>query len=38
MEIYNALVEIRLTTSKTQCDIFYSKLSIQVASGVAKRS
>ena len=33
--LYNALVHIRLTTSKTKRDIQYSKLGIQVVSRVA---
>ena len=34
---YNVLVENRLTTSKTKCGIWYSKLSIRVVSRVAER-
>ena len=37
LELYNVLVQIRLTTSKTRIDIQYSKLGIQVASPVAER-
>ena len=37
LELYNVLVQNRLTTSKTRRDIYYSKLGIGVASGVAKR-
>ena len=37
LELYNVLVEIRLTKSKTKRDIKYSKLGIQAASRVAKR-
>ena len=29
--LYNVLVQIRLTTSKTKHDIYYSKLGIRVA-------
>ena len=36
-KLYNVLVEIRLITSKTKCGIWYSKLSIQVASRAAER-
>ena len=32
LELYNVLVQIRLTTSKTKRDIKYSKLGIRVAS------
>ena len=35
--LYNVLVQIQLTTSKTKRDIYYSKLDIRVASGVAER-
>ena len=32
LELYNAvLVQIRLTTSKTKCDIYYGKHGVQVA-------
>ena len=37
LELYNVLVQIQLTTSKTIRDIYYSKLDIRVASGVAER-
>ena len=37
LELYNILVQIRFTTSKTKRDIQYSKLSIRVASRVAER-
>ena len=37
LELYNVLVQIRLTTSKTKHDISYSKLGIRVASPVAKQ-
>ena len=37
MELYNVLVQIRLTTSKTKRDIKYIKLGIRVASRVAER-
>ena len=37
MELYNVLVQIRLTKSKTKRDIQYSKLGIGVASRVAER-
>ena len=37
LELYNALVQIRLTTSKAKRDIYYSKLSRTVASRVAER-
>ena len=37
LELYNVLVQIRLTTSKTKRDIEYSKLGIRVASRVAER-
>ena len=36
-ELYNVLVQIQLTTSKTKRDTYYSKLSIRVASRVAKQ-
>ena len=36
-ELYNVLVQIQLTTSKTKRDIYYSKLSIRVASRVAEQ-
>ena len=37
LELYNVLIQTRLTASKTKHDIQYSKLGIQVASRVAKR-
>ena len=37
LELYNVLIQTRLTTSKTKRDIQYSKLGIQVASRVAER-
>ena len=37
LELYNVLIQTRLTTSKTKRDIKYSKLGIRVASRVAKR-
>ena len=37
LELYNVLVQTQLTTSKTKRDIYYSKLDIRVASGVAER-
>ena len=37
MELYNVLVQIQLTTSKTKRDTKYSKLDIRVASRVAER-
>ena len=37
LELYNFLVQTQLTTSKTKRDIYYSKLDIRVASGVAER-
>ena len=37
MELYNVLIQARLTTSKTKRDIYYSKLGIWVASRVAER-
>ena len=37
MEFYNVLIQIRLTTSKTKRDIYYSKFNIQVASRVAEQ-
>ena len=37
LELYNVLVQIRLTTSKTKRDIYYSKHSTRVASRVAER-
>ena len=36
-ELYNVLIQTRLTASKTKHDIEYSKLGIQVASRVAER-
>ena len=36
-ELYNVLVQIQLTTSKTKRDTYYSKLSIRVVSRVAKQ-
>ena len=36
-ELYNILVEIRLTTSKKKHSIQYSKLTIRVASRVAEQ-
>ena len=36
LELYNVLVQIRLTTSKTKRDIYYVKLDILVASRVAE--
>ena len=36
-ELYNVLIQTRLTTSKTKRDILYSKLGTRVASQVAKR-
>ena len=36
-ELYNVLVQIQLITSKTKRDIYYSKLSIRVASRVAEQ-
>ena len=32
LELYNVLIQTRLTTSKTKRDIQYSKLGIRVAS------
>ena len=37
LELYNVLVQTQLTTSKTKRDIYYSKLDMRVASGVAER-
>ena len=37
LELYNILVQVRFTTSKTKLDIWYSKLSIRVASRVAEQ-
>ena len=37
LEIYSALLQIRLTTSKTQRDMQYSKLSVYVASQIDER-
>ena len=37
LELYNVLIQTRLTTSKTKRDIQYRKLGIQVASRVAER-
>ena len=37
LELYNVLVKIRLTTSKTKRDIQYSKLGIRVTSRIAER-
>ena len=37
LELYNVLIQIRLTTSKTKRDIWYSKLGIRVVSRVAER-
>ena len=37
LELYNILLQIRFTTSKTKSDIQYSKLCIRVASRVAER-
>ena len=34
LELYNALIQTRLTTSKTKRDIYYSKLGTRVASRV----
>ena len=36
LELYNVLVRIRLTTSKTKRDMYYIKLGIQVASRIRK--
>ena len=36
-ELYNVLVQIQLTTSRTKRDTYYSKLSIRVASRVAEQ-
>ena len=37
LELYNVLVQIRLTTSKTKRGIQYSKIGIRVASRVTER-
>ena len=37
LELYNVLIQTRLTTSKTKGDIYYGKLGIRVASRVAER-
>ena len=37
LELYNLLIQTRLTTSKIKCDIQYSKVGIRVASRVAER-
>ena len=37
LELYNVLVQIRLTTSKTKRDIKYSKHGIRVAERVVKQ-
>ena len=37
LELFNVLIQTRLTTSKSKCDIEYSKLGIRVASRVAER-
>ena len=37
LELYNVLVQIQLTTSKTKRDIQYIKLGIRAPSGVAER-
>ena len=37
LELYNILVKIRFTTSKTKLDIQYSKFGTRVASRVAER-
>ena len=36
LELYNVLIQTRLTTSKTKRDIYYSKLGTRVASRVTK--
>ena len=36
LELYKVLVQVRLATSKTKGDIWYSKLGIGVASRVAE--
>ena len=36
LKLYNILVQIQFTTSKTKLGISYSKLSRQVASGIVK--
>ena len=37
IELYNVLMQTRLTTSKTKRDIYYSQLGVRVASWVAKQ-
>ena len=37
LEIYNILVQVRVTTNKTKRDIQYSKIGIRVALPVAER-
>ena len=37
LELYNIFVQVPFTTSKTKLDIYYSKLSIRVASRAVKR-
>ena len=37
LELYNILVQIRFTISKTEFDIQYSKLGMRVASRVAEQ-
>ena len=37
LELYNILVQVRFTTSKTKLDIWDRKLSIRVASRVAEQ-
>ena len=37
LELYNVLVQIQLTTSKTKRDIYYTKLGIRVALRDAER-
>ena len=37
LELYNVLIQIRLTTSKTKCNIYYSKLGIQLDSQATER-
>ena len=37
LEIYNVLVQIQLSTSKMNCDIYYSKLGTGVVSRIAER-
>ena len=36
LQLYNVLVQIRLTASKNKRDIYYGKLGIRVASQVAE--